>query len=66
MLEMTKIVLHKVSFDPALFRKELLKALRWLKKEEALLLQAWCVAHFGNQYGGLINDVFHSVYSGGM
>ena len=34
MLEFCKTVLVKVSFDKALFAKELKKSVRWLKKSE--------------------------------
>lgn len=62
MLELSKQILQKVSFDRLLFRKELRKALRWIKKEEALLLRAWCLATFGSQYKELILEVFDSIH----
>ena len=58
MLEFSKSVLKKVSFDKKLFRKELKKASRWVKKEERTLLKAWCLATFGNQYKDVIYEVF--------
>lgn len=61
MFELSKNILQKVSFDKRLFRKELRKSLRWLKKEEALSLKAWCLATFGTQYKDLIMDVYDSV-----
>lgn len=60
MLEMTKTVLEKVSFDRRLFKKELLKSKKWLKKEEVMALQAWCVATFSH-YSDLVNEVFESI-----
>ncbi len=57
MFEYTKQILTKVSFDKNLFRKELIKALRLLKKEERLLLKVWCVASFAT-YSDVIVDVF--------
>lgn len=60
MLEFSKQILEKVSFDKFLFRKELTKALNWLKKDDALLLQAWCIATFGSMYGDVISDVFRT------
>ncbi len=57
MFEYTKQILTKVSFDKSLFRKELIKALRLLKKEERLLLKVWCVASFAT-YSDVIMDVF--------
>lgn len=61
MLEMTKLVLRKVSFDRNLFRKELEKSTRWLKKEELLLLQAWCLTTFAGKYDDLVLEVFQNV-----
>ena len=57
MFEYTKQILTKVSFDRNLFRKELLKALRILKREERRLLRIWCVATFA-AYSDVIIDAF--------
>lgn len=57
MLEMTKYVLKKVSFDRSLFRKELVKATKWLKQDDLLILQAWCLVTFIS-YEDLILEVF--------
>jgi len=46
MLEYTKSILEKVSFDPELFQKELKKALKILSPEEVKELIIWCKAHF--------------------
>ncbi|MFN4235246.1 MAG: hypothetical protein ACK4IK_10625 [Bacteroidia bacterium] len=62
MLELTKHILQRVSFDKLLFRKELTKALKWLKKEEALLLQAWCISTFSSEeFKAIIREVFKKV-----
>ena len=61
MFELSKNILQKVSFDKALFRKELMKAVKWLKPEEKTLLMIWCVATFGHQYKDVINEVFKNV-----
>lgn len=62
MLELTKHILQRVSFDKILFRKELTKALKWLKKEEALMLQAWCIATFtSEEFKAIIREVFKKV-----
>ncbi|MGY6562325.1 MAG: hypothetical protein ACXITV_09480 [Luteibaculaceae bacterium] len=61
MLEMSKKILMSVSFDRSLFRKELAKSIRWIKREERLLLKAWCVVMFGNQYSDVIQEVFSAV-----
>jgi hypothetical protein len=61
MFELSKNILQKVSFDKALFRKELMKAVKWLKPEEKTLLMIWCVGTFGHQYKDVINEVFKNV-----
>jgi len=58
MLEMSKQILQKVSFDRILFRKELYKSLRWIKPSERLLLKGWCLATFGAMYTDVILEVF--------
>lgn len=62
MLELTKHILQRVSFDKFLFRKELTKALKWLKKDEILLLQAWCISTFtSDEYRMIFREVFKGV-----
>jgi hypothetical protein len=58
MLEYTKLILRKVSFSRELFKKELKKSIKWLKKEEILLLQSWCLITFGDIYGDVIQESF--------
>lgn len=60
MFEMSKLILQRVSFDKTLFRKEFLKAMKWLKPKERTLLYAWCLANFG-MYRDVILEVFHTV-----
>ncbi len=50
MLEYFKVVLEKVSFDPSLFRAELIKAISKLIADEISDLKKWCVERFGWQY----------------
>ncbi len=61
MLEFSQHILKSVSFDKSLFKKELIKTLKWVKPDEATLLKAWCIATFGHMYGDVISDVFRSV-----
>ena len=61
MLEFCKQILLKVSFDRELFKKELRKTIGLLKKDELVLLQVWCLANFGNEYGPIIQDVFSKI-----
>lgn len=60
MLELSKQILEKVSFDRLLFKKELQKALQWIKPSERLDLQSWCLLTFGVAYKDLILEVFES------
>ena len=57
MLELSKSVLKKVSFDRRLFRKELVKAKRWLRREELVMLKSWCLITFAGVYDDLILEV---------
>lgn len=58
MFEYTKEILVKVSFDKALFKKELRKALNWIKTDEKRMLRIWCIATFGSYYYDVIIEVF--------
>ncbi len=61
MYEMSKKILERVSFDKALFKKELMKALKWLKPDEKLLLKVWCLSTFGHMYKDVILETFRGV-----
>lgn len=50
MLEYSKKVLKKVSFDVSLFKKELSKAYQNLLEEEIEELINWVTKNFGTQY----------------
>ncbi len=58
MLEFCKKVLEKVSFDKNLFKKELMKAIKWVKTDELEVLKRWCLIKFGSLYRSLIEDSF--------
>jgi hypothetical protein len=61
MLELSKEILQKVSFDRKLFEKELRKAIRWVRSEDRSTLKIWCVATFGALYGDVITKVFENM-----
>lgn len=63
MFELSKNILDKVSFDKILFRKELNKAMKWLKPEEKMMLLVWCVSTFGHKYSDVITEVYKTVSS---
>jgi hypothetical protein len=60
MMEFSKQVLQKVSFDQRLFKKELIKARKWVGQGDQLVLKAWCLATFGHLYKDVIVEVFKS------
>jgi len=61
MFELSKKILDKVSFDKKLFRKELKKAISWIKPNEKTLLKVWCLSTFGHQYREEIMEVFNNM-----
>ena len=60
MLEFTKKILSKVSFDKNLFKKELSKSARWLSKQEVIALKIWALTTF-SQYKNTILEVFEQI-----
>ncbi|MEO8588454.1 MAG: hypothetical protein ABI432_03725 [Flavobacteriales bacterium] len=64
MMEFSKQVLQKVSFDRRLFKKELIKARRWVGQHDQLVLKAWCLATFGHMYKDVIVEVFEKTMQG--
>tara|TARA_Y100000588_G_C13627942_1_gene658237 strand:+ start:324 stop:509 length:186 start_codon:yes stop_codon:yes gene_type:complete len=60
MLEFSKKILSKVSFDKHLFKKELLKSIKWVKKKELLALKIWALNSF-SQYKNTIIKVFDQI-----
>ncbi|MBL7909937.1 MAG: hypothetical protein JNJ41_02635 [Bacteroidia bacterium] len=61
MLDLSKKILEKVSFDRALFCKELTKAINWVKPDEKTILKVWCLTTFGNEYQKEILEIFSSI-----
>ena len=60
MFEFCQQILLKVSFDQHLFKKELIKMKGFLKRDEVMLLQAWCLVTFV-QYQDVVKEVFTKV-----
>jgi len=58
MLKYTETILQKVSFNRDLFRNELKKSIKWLRKDEINVLKTWCILNFGALYMDVINEVF--------
>lgn len=61
MLELSKKILTKVSFDRQLFQKELNKALSWISdSNESVAFKDWCIREFGDIYPKVITKTFLS------
>ncbi len=59
MLELTKKVLKRVSFDAFLFQKELNKSLKWITDaEEVKKFREWCIVEFGSTYPVILKKAF--------
>ncbi len=58
-LDFSKKILRAVSFDKALFQKELRKILKWLNNtDEVQKFQEWCIVEFGAKYPKIIQTTF--------
>ena len=60
MLEFSKKILSKVSFNKNLFRKELHKSATWLSNQEGISLKIWALTTF-SQYKNTILEVFDQI-----
>jgi len=58
MIEYAKTILPRVSFSKALFRKELIKCIGWMKPGELNELKRWCRTKFHNQFPDILDEVF--------
>lgn len=58
MLEYTKMILEKVSFNDELFRKEVKKSKAFLQINELRMLQGWLMKKYGDKHGDFFNEVF--------
>ena len=62
MLEYAKVILPKFSFSAELFQKELLKCINWVEPVEREKLQKWVTENFSNEFSGIIENSFDTVY----
>jgi len=60
MLEYSKIILSKISFDKRLFRKEYKKAFRSLDSHERIALKQWVRAEWNVLFNSSKNNVFQA------
>lgn len=57
MLEYSKEILQKVSFDAWLFEREFKKLKRWLLRKERQELNKWCVQKFADVHPQLVSKL---------
>lgn len=55
MLEFSKTIIEKVSFDKILFEKEFNKLRKWLKGKELKEFEKWCFSKFRNIYPDVLS-----------
>ncbi|MBM3452985.1 MAG: hypothetical protein FJX84_07565 [Bacteroidetes bacterium] len=61
MIDLAKKILQKVSFDPILFRKELIKSLLWIRDiDEFNRFKEWCQHEFGKKHPSILQEIFLS------
>ena len=58
MLEHQMTVLKAVADNHALFKKELIKSLKWLDLEEKTQLKTWLQENYQGEYSDLISETF--------
>lgn len=58
MLDYVKMILTKVSFNKALFEKELRKALKMLAPKDVPDFRSWCYQQFARIYRTVLKRVF--------
>ena len=66
MLDYVKIILLKVSFNKALFEKELRKAIKVLAPTEVPDFREWCYQQFARIYRKVLKRVFSSFADGDL
>jgi len=59
MLEHQKTLLINLVHDKNMFRKELMKSIKWLDQIEQQKLYLWLKDRFGNLYRDLIESLFN-------
>ena len=60
MLEFSKKILLRVSFDKDLFKKELQKNASWMSRNDIIVLIIWALTSF-SQYKNIILEVFDNI-----
>ena len=56
MLKYCTTILKNVSFDKKLFKKELIKSIKWLSYKEKVILRNWCLVYIAKYEDIIINS----------
>jgi len=62
MLDLCKTVLNGVHQDKDLFRKELIKSLSWLNKQDQQILQKWVRQTFYSDHPDVIDEILNTKF----
>ena len=62
-LELQQLALQNLSEDKELFKKELVKSLRWLRSYEIYQLHRWLKDNYYETHNEIISDVFYFIHS---
>lgn len=60
-MEYAKVVLPNVSSNKKLFKKELLKCLSWIDKNEIAEFIKWCYQRFSRQHPDILAEAFAGI-----
>jgi hypothetical protein len=63
MLEHQMMMIENVSDSSDLFRKELIKSIKWLDVRQLCIFKSWVVEKFNGIYGDIIGSIFSSTSS---
>ncbi len=61
MLELQQLTLQNLCGDKDLFKKELLKSVKWLQSYEIFQLRRWLKNNFRETHGDIISEVFNFI-----
>ena len=62
-LELQQLALTNLSEDKNLFKKELVKSIRWLRSYEIYQLHKWLKENYNDTHREIISEVFNFIYS---
>ena len=61
MLEHQKLIIAKVSHDREMFRKEIVKTLKWVESHEIIHLHQWLKDNYGKKHAETIREIFKKI-----